>query len=226
MNEEKILSFLNLDKQAKHSKFVDKIYMIFNIAFTILIGGCMLLSSMSAYNIAFAISFVVVDLFIVLAVILNKNPAISYIILAIILILLIAKVLIGYVVLSEYDFAVNGIPRFTWLHLAICLLGSWISIHFLRVFHRNYKILKKYPLQKAKRKIQNSYRIPKWLPFASLVASAPMFFVRLLKPFYSFLGIGVGFFLIALSWGFTFMLSMCLYKCIIIIRFKAYRFFK
>ena len=73
MNEEKILSFLNLDKQAKHSKFVDKIYMIFNIAFTILIGGCMLLSSMSAYNIAFAISFVVVDLFIVLAVILNKN---------------------------------------------------------------------------------------------------------------------------------------------------------
>ena len=227
MNEEKILAFLNIDKKAEHNKFLDKICMGFNIGFTVMVGGVFLLSSLSTVHLAFAISFVVADALLALAVILNKNQAISYIINSVSLFGVIAKLLIGYVILSNVDLIERGIPRFTWVHLLIILLSFWFSVYLSRILYCNYKLIEKYPIQKAKKKIEANYRVPKWLPIATLVSSCPMVFVRLLKDKLTNFGLGMGFGLILLVCVFTSaMFVPCLFKCIVIIRFKAYKFFQ
>lgn len=227
MNEEKILGFLNIDKQAKHNKFIDKINLGFNIGFTIMVGGVLLLTSLSKMNIILASSFVIVDFLLTLIIILNKNPAISYIISAIGLIVIIAKLLIGAVIFSNVDLIEWGIPRFTWVHLLVILLSFWFSVYLCGILYRNYKIIEKYPLSKAKRKIGEHYRVPKWLPIAALVSSCPMVFVRLLKDSLTKLGLGRSFGLLLLACVFaSAMLVPCLFKCIVIIRFKAYKFFR
>ena len=137
MNEEKILGFLNISKHAKHDKFLDKIFMGFNIGFTVLIGGSLLLSSLSKMNIALAISFVIVDFLLALVIILNKNPAISYIIDSISLFFIIVKILIGYVIFSYIEAVEDGIPRFTWVHLLVILLSFWLSVYLSRILYRN-----------------------------------------------------------------------------------------
>ena len=227
MNGEKVLGFLNISKRAKHNKFLDKIFMGFNVGFTVITGGSLLLSSLSEMNIAFAISFVVLDFLIALTIVLNKNPAISYIIISVSLILVIAKLLIGYVIFSEIEFIEYGIPRFTWIHLLVIVLSFWLSVYLGRILYRNYKIIQKYPIAKAKRKIEENYRVPKWLPIAALVSSCPMVFVRLFKGELANFGIRMGFMFFSLACVFaSAMLVPCLFKCIVIIRFKAYKFFR
>lgn len=226
MKEEKILSFLNIDKRAKNKKFLEKTCMWLSIGFTILVGGILLLSGISRMNISFAISFVIVDFLIALTIILNKNPAISYIITAIILALIIAKFLIGYVIISNVEYVEDGIPRFTWIHLAIIIISFWFSLYMCMILYRNYKIIQHYPLQEATKKIKDKYYVPKWFPIVSVVVSCPMVFVRLLKDDLSVLGLRIGFSFVLLACASAMMLSACLFKCIVIIRFKAYKFFR
>lgn len=227
MNEEKILGFLNIDKQAKHNKFIDKINLGFNIGFTLMVGGVLLLSSLSKINIIFACSFVFVDFLLALTIVLNRNPAISYIIDSVSLIVIVTKLLIGAVIFSNADLIEWGIPRFTWIHLLVILISFWLSVYLCGVLYRNYKIIEKYPLSKAKRKIVEHYRVPKWLPIAALVSSCPMVFVRLLKDSLTKFGLGRSFGLMLLACVFaSAMLVPCLFKCIVIIRFKAYKFFR
>lgn len=227
MNEDKILSFLNISKHDKHNNFLDKILMGFNIGFTFFVGAALLLSSFSTKHLAFVISFIVVDFFLVLAIILNKNPAISYIIDSVSLFLVVAKLLIGYVMLSQIELIEAGIPRFTWMHLLVILLSFWLSVYLGRIAYRNYKIIQKYPLEKAKMKIEENYRVPKWLPIVALVSSCPMIFVRLFKDNLTNLGIRMGFLLLLMACLFaSAMFIPCLFKCIVVIRFKAYKFFQ
>ena len=227
MNEEKILGFLNISKHAKHDKFLDKILIGFNIGFTIMVGGAFLLLSFSTKNLAFSISFIVVDFLLTLAIILNKNPAISYIIDSVSLFWIVAKLLLGYVILSKIELIEDGIPRFTWVHLLVILLSFWLSVYLSRILYRNYKFIEKYPLQKAKRKIEDNYRVPKWLPIATLVSSCPMVFVRLFKDGFANFGIRMGVIFLSLACVFaSAMFVPCLFKCIVIIRFKAYKFFR
>ena len=227
MNEEKILGFLNIDKHAKHDKFLDKINLGLNIFFTIMVGGVLLLSSLSKMNIIFASSFVFVDFLLALTIVLNRNPAISYIIDSVSLIVMIAKLLIGAVIFSNVDLIEWGIPRFTCIHLLVILISFWLSVYLCGVLYRNYKIIEKYPLSKARRKIEANYRVPKWLPIAALVSSCPMVFVRLLKDSLTKFGLGRSFGLMLLACVFaSAMFIPCLFKCIVIIRFKAYKFFR
>lgn len=226
MTEEKILAFLNISTRGKHNKFLDKICLGFNIGFTVMVGGVLLLSSFSTMHLALAISFVVLDIILALAVILNKNPATSYIIVCVSLFLVIFKLLAGYVILSNVDLIERGIPRFTWVHLLVILLSFWLSVYLSRILYRNYKLVKKYPLQEARMKIEANYRVPKWLPIAALVSSCPMVFVRLLKDRLTNFGLGMGFGLMLLACVFASALFVpCLFKCIVIIRFKVYHFF-
>jgi len=103
MSEEKILGFLNIDKHQKNNKFLDKIFLGFNIGFTVWVGSFLLLSSFTKMHIAFAILFIAIDLLLGAIIILNNNPAVSYIIDLINLFWIIIKLVIGYVIFLKLN---------------------------------------------------------------------------------------------------------------------------
>ena len=185
-----------------------------------------MLSSLSKMNIIFAISFAVFDLLLALLIILNKNAAISYIINAVSIFMTVTKLLIGYIILSKVDLIERGIPRLTWVHLWVILMSFWGSVYLCKILYRNYKIIEKHPIPKAKKEIEKHYRIPKWLPIAVLISNCPIVFARVFARKLANFGFGMGFGLILLACVFcSAMLVPCLFKCIVIIRFKVYKFF-
>ena len=226
MTEEKILAFLNLDKQTPNNKFVEKCYCGLNVLFTIIVASAMLLVSLTEANVILAIVFGIVDLSLAIVVVINKNSATGYFIGAGSLILMISKLLIGYVFFAKIEFVNGGTPKFTWIHLLILLMAFWIGVYLCMILYRNYKIIEKNPITKAKKKMEEKYRVPKWLPIASIILSCPMLFVRLIRNGLASLRLEIGFLFFALACIFGAMLSVCLFKCVVIFRFKVYKFFK
>ena len=143
MNEDRVLSFLNLKKDAKRDKFMPKLDWGMNIGFSILIGGLIVLTSFSKLNVAFAISFVVVDLLFGLILVINRNPAWQVILDVLAVLILSIKLFIGYLVLSKHDLEKNNIPIFTWVHLIAFFLVFLLAIYVCSWMYRSYKISKK-----------------------------------------------------------------------------------
>ncbi len=226
MNEEKVLAYLNIEKDKKNDKFASKIVLGFNIGFTLFVGAMLLLMSFSQIHIALTISFFAIDLLFFICLIAYKNPAWQFIIEAIGLLLITIKLLIGYVISSKELLAKEGFPIFSWVHLTVLFLSLWVAIYLVIRLHRTYQIIKKHPIPIARKKIKRQSSFPKWLAVVIAFMCLPMLFVKLFPEISQTLGLGLGFACWTLACIFFILFAMYLPKVIVSIRFKAYRYFK
>lgn len=226
MNEEKVLGFLNLNKYSKKDKFIDKIVCGFNIGVSVFIGSALLFTSLSNFNMLLGITFLVIDAILVMISSLYKNPVLSFLIEGAGLFWLIIKFVIGYILISKDEMLNKGYPTFTWAHLAVLFLAIWSSIYIVFKFNQAYQIIKKTPLSRAKNKIQKKNPVPKWVIVVELVSTSPMIIVQIVRDDLENFKIGMGFCFFVLASLFSIIFVMCLYKIIVILRFKAYKYFK
>ena len=226
MTEEKVLAYLNIEKDRKTDKFVSKIAFGLNIGATLFVGAILLLMSFSEIHIALTISFGAIDLLFLLCLIAYKNPAWQFIIEAIGLFLIIVKLLIGYVISSKEQLVKDGAPIFSWVHLAVLFLSLWTAIYLVNKLHKVYQIIKKNPISTARKKIERQNAFPKWLAVVFTLLCIPMLFMKLFPEISQKLGLGMGFACWTLACVFLILFAMYLPKVIVSIKFKAHRYFK
>ena len=158
MEREKVLFFLNIDKNAVKDKFLAKIVLGFNVGFTILVGGPLLLLPLSSVNIAIVLSFIVADFLLAVIFAFYKNPAWQFLIEGIGYLLVTVKLLLGYSRFSQDQHLRDGSSIFTWVHLMVFLLSFWLAVWVLYKQYQAYQILKKHSLSIAIKKINKKNR--------------------------------------------------------------------
>ena len=226
MNEEKILTFLNLKKDAKRNKFMPKLDWGMNISYTIFIGAFLCLTRASSLNIAFAISFLIVDLLLGLILIINKNPAFQIILDVLSMLFISLKLLVGYIILSKWQFVEYGFPIYTWLHSVVLILALCATVYLTTWLWRSYKIIQKNPIRIARQKIAKANKPKKWPYIIAMVFSCPVIIAQWLAQRIEHFGISIGFWLWLLMLIYAMIASSGFLKVVIVLRYKAYSYFK
>ena len=229
MNEDRLLSFLNLSKDSKRDSFMPKLDFGMNIGYSIFVGACILLICYTPLNLAFVISFVVLDIIFGLILIFNRNPVWQIVLDVLGSFLLSVKLIIGYVVLSMFQYAKDGTPIFTWAHSIVFFLALCFAIYMISWLYKAYQISKKYPVPIARKKVAKiaSMKGRKKWPyvivgvFSCPVVVAQWWYGRLDK-----FGLSIGFVLWILALIYTCLFSAGTLKAFVILRYKVYRYFK
>lgn len=225
MNEEKVLAYLNIGKTKKTDKFLSKIVLGFNFGFTLFVDAMLLLISFSKIHVAFTILFACVDLLFLVLVILYKNPAWQFLIESSGLLLVIAKLMVGYFISSKEQYLKDGFPMFSWAHFAVLLGSCCVAVYVVNRMYSAYQIIMKYPIEKARRKISNQNHVPKWVIAAGIVIGVPLFLVGMFRDNPNNLGLGLGFVCWSLACLFMILFAAGIPKVVVTIRYSVYRYF-
>ena len=226
MNDDRVLSFLNLDREAKRDEFMPKLDWGMNVFFTIFVLAFILLSSLSKFNIALAISFVVVDLLFGVILIINRNPVWQIVLDSLGLLLIVAKLFIGYISLSIWQFKKEEIPIFTWVHTIVFILALILATYMVSWLYEAYKISKKYPVHIARKEVKKIKTPKKALYVVTGLFSCPVIVAQWWYSRFAKFGLSIGFILWILALIFASILSASVLKVIVILRYKAYNHFK
>lgn len=193
MTEEKILAFLNIDKNKKADKTIMNIAMWFDVAFSlaiILFGLLFEYISINLFNIVFLSLFLAVDIAFVVLICTAKNPVCEINYTLIILSTSTLKLLYGFVVFADGEYVAQGYPIFTWIHVTILTSFLVAAIYVIIKFTIVYRDLREHSLEYASKKAKRDNKFPKWALIFLILP--PMFFVRMFRGIWSKLGIGLG----------------------------------
>lgn len=228
MNEKKVLAFLNLDKDAEPSRFMAKVVWGHNVGYSILIGATILLTKTFDFRvcIAFVISFVIVDFLLGLILIINHNPAWEILLNSLAFFFVVVKALIGYVFSAIKEFERDNIPIFTWVHLVVSFLAIWFIVYAMSKLYQAYQFTKRYSISVAQRKIAENNPVKKWPYVVSAICGGPAILIKIWSDRFEKFGLGLGIVYWSAAWLYTFMFIGFLFKGIVVIKFKAYKYFK
>lgn len=223
MTNEKVISYLNIKKDGKIDKSMSKICLGFNIGFTILLIGVILLFHIS--NPFFiCIFWTILDITYFIFIILYHNPLLEIPLSFIGLLVGSVKLFYGYIISSKFEFIEYGIPVFTFMHATILVIALGVIAYLLVKFHQTYKILKDNTIEVAKKKIASKNPMPRWVALIVLIAGSPMIFVRLLRDDLQNIGLGLGFSMWTLGIIFAILFAMLLPKFVVLVRFRVWNF--
>ena len=224
MNEEKVLAYLNLSHDQNNDKFLVQLCVGFNIGFSVMFGAVLLLIALSASHIVAASLFLLIDVCFFVVTLLYKNPVRQFLISLVMLLTITAKLLFSYVVISNYEYTVKSLPKFTWLHLAVLLVALCVGVYMLIKFYKAYLVLKIHTVKEAGDIIKKQNPVPKWTYFVAAGGSGTLLLVKILRDGFDTFGIGLGFCAWTLALLFLLIAVMILPKCIVSVKFKAHRF--
>ena len=221
MTDEKVLAFLNLRTDGKEDKSLPKITIWYDVGVAIATGAALLLHTpLSQTHIAAIISFVVTDVLLFIWLALYKNPVRQFNLAFAAMLATIIKLFYGYaeIALEEKN---DGIPMFTWIHLAVLIVILFMAFCVIRKMYRAYRFTKENSIEEATEKIRKDNPVPKWAIVVGAIGASPMILVRLFKDDLQSLGLGGGFLFWAMGCIWVFMLIISLPKCIVSKRFHA-----
>ena len=229
MNEDRLLSFLNLNKDSKRDSFMPKLDFGMNIGYSIFVGAFILLTCYTPLNLAFVISFVLLDIIFGLILIFNRNPAWQIVLDVLGMLFVSVKLFLGYILVSKWQFTQYGIPIFTWAHSIVFSLGLCFAIYMISWLYKGYQISKKYPVPIARKKIAKiaSMKGRKKWPYVIVgVFSCPVVVAQLWYGRLDKFGLSIGFCLWILALIYICLFSAGTLKAFVILRYKVYRYFK
>lgn len=223
MNEEKVLSYLNINKDNKNDKSLPKLCFGFNLGVTlfILLFEILLFHPSNCY---IYISFGVFDVIYLISCITYKKPWWQFPLAGIGEIILMVKTFFAYKITSQFEFVEAQIPSFTGLHIAVLVLAIGAILYVLAKFYQAYNILKNNALSSAKKKIASKNRMPAWIALIAPLSASPMILVRLLRDDFEDTGLGIGFALWSLGLVFAVLFAWLLPKLIVFFHYRVWTF--
>jgi len=223
MENEKVISYLNVNNAVKADKSLPKIFLCFNIGLTAFLSiFSILLFPPSNYYIY--ILFGILDITYLIFLMKYHNPLWEIPLSSLGLVILIVKSFYGYVITSQFEFIKAQIPMFTWIHTVVLVLAIGITAYLWAKFYQAYKILKDNTIEEAKEKVASKNPMPKWVALIASLSGSPMILVRMLRDDFENLGLGLGFSMWALGVVFAVIFGMSLPKCVVLIRFRVWNF--
>ena len=223
MNEEKILSFLNIDFKKNIDKFTMKLLTWFNVGFSVFVfgGGIFLQLIRFSWFDYLALCFgVISNIFLFVTIKFCKRNTGEWFHHLSVILCSILILFYGWFVFSKGEFVEFGYSRFGWMHIAVLLSTIILGGYIMLKFYRAYKITMGHTLEKSQTILQlngnNTILIP------AIFAISPMMLVRLLRGPFSAMGLGLGFALWTLMCIWFVLLLFVLPKIIVILKYKVY----
>ena len=220
MDKEKILAFLNFDSSKTTDKFTMKLFVWFNVSFSlfIILGGLLVeVFDFSLLNILFAALSLVTNILFFVSIHFIKTQANEWFHHLGVVLATILTLLYGWFIFSQGEVLEYGYPPFTWIHIAVLIagfvLGLYLAIKMIWVFC----LLKTYTIKQAREKLQK--KLPVWIPI--VLGCSPMVLVRLLRGPYKSMGLGIGFAFWALMCIWIILLLAILPKVYVIFKYKV-----
>ncbi|MBQ9735620.1 MAG: hypothetical protein IJV96_02405 [Clostridia bacterium] len=223
MEKEKVLSYLNVSPTEKADKSLPKILAGFHIGITVFLF-VFAIFLFHPDNYFLYVAFFLWDVLYFVFLLLYRNPLWQFPFTAVGLVVLSLKSFWGYIITSKFEFTRAGTPVFTFLHVGVVVLIIALIAYMWTKFFQVYRLLKEYPLERAKKKAATRNPMPKWAALIAALSGSPMIFIRLFRDDFQNLGIGLGFCMWSLGWFFLFALALMIPKLAVLIRFRAWNF--
>ena len=220
MNKEKMWGFLNLEPDSKSDKFSCWIAFGMSLFYTGVSVVSMWLATEAFYGPMFA--YLGMDIIFLIPTLVNKNPVYDFLLLMYWWSMCWIRPFIAYILVAIY----KNEPFFSLLHFLILALILWLTLYVVWRLYRGYRIILEHSIEEAQVLIRQKATTPKWIPIVSLVAGSPMLLIQLLRDPLATIGFGGSGILFLNSCAMFFLFSLFLFKCVIIIRYKAWRYYK
>lgn len=207
LNEEKVLAYLNLDKNEKINKDLMKFSLGSNICvvcFLLVFGLLLGVFNFSGFNIIFIFISVILGFAFLLWYKKLCNPGKQFFYLLIVFLATTFQLFYGYLAFSKFDFIENGSAMFTWLHLLIFCIILSMAIHMLIRFHEVFQDLKLTTIEQTRENIHKKNQKKYFLlilRFFPSVGFSTFFAIQITKGFLLKMQISVS--------GFALWILMC-----------------
>lgn len=225
MNKEKILAFLNFETGKKADKFTMKLFVWFNVSFSmfIVLGGLLVgVFDFSLLNILFATISIVTNVLFFVTIHFIKTQASEWFHHFWVVLATIISLLYGWRIFSQGEALEYGYPQFTWMHIAVLIAGLTLGLYFAIKMVWVFCLLKTNTVKRAREKLQR--KLPVWIPIVS--GGSPMVLVRLLRGPFKSMGLGIGFAFWTLMCIWVIFLIAILPKVYVILKYKVNKWFE
>ncbi len=220
MDNEKILSFLNLEPGIMPDTFLSKAFPCAHVLWSVL--SCFLpclTGNRAWFDIAIYVFVVVTSLASFLSIRFIKNAVWQWFHYLAVALCSEIVLLYGWLASSE----IEELPKFTWMHAAVLCSFVCVIVYALQRLLRVYHLLKTHTVEQVrdKTKPKSSHG---WF-LIPVVGLAPIC-ARIFKGPFSSMGLGMGFFLWAIQCIWLFFMSLVALRVIIICKHKVYQWYK
>ena len=224
MTEDKILAFLNLNKDKKIDKSLMKIAFWFDFSCTvaIIIFGLLLnIFKFLFLDYVFLCGSFVSIIFFAIWLKLAQNAASEISFSTYVIFISTLKLFYGYLCFSNMEKIEYGYPRFTYFHLLAILVFVSLGFHICWRFYKIFQYSKNHTIKQVRKYIEKKNGNFLWIP---LFIGSPMLLVRLLKGKMIDMRLGIGFCFLVLACIWLFLFLMLIPKYVVIKKYKVANF--
>ncbi len=225
MDKEKILTFLNFEPNKSIDKFTMKLFVWFNVSFSlfIILGGLLVqIFDNSLLNVIFVVFSLVTNIIFFISIRFIKTQVNEWFHHLIVVLFTLLTLLYGWFVFSQWEALEYCYPKFTWMHVAVLIAGLVLGLYLVIKIIWVFCLLKTNTIKQAREKLQK--KLPVWIPIVS--GCSPMVLVRLLKGPFNSMGLGIGFAFWGLMCIWMIFLLAILPKIYIIFKYKVNEWFE
>ena len=221
MTEDKILAFLNLNKDKQIDKSLMKCLFWSDFSFTvaIIIFGLLLhIFQFLFLDYVFLCGSFVSIIFFAMWLKLAKNAASEISFSTYVVLISTLKLFYGYLCFSNMEKIEYGYPRFTYFHLIALLVFVSLGFHICWRFYKIFQYSKTHTIKQVRKYIEKKNGKFLWIP---LFIGSPMLLVKLLKGKMIDMRLGIGFCFLVLACVWLFFFLMSIPKYVVMKKYKV-----